>query len=179
MYGFRPVTARAPERGETPIRAGEGMIGSNSVTSSLNLGAYAGRLDNLNLAAINNPSPNLITVYLDTPIVGPTPESLEYVPSPGRLGQPSGYPPSSTRTSVDGARRRPPPSPSHPNTHLRMLPSTGRTQPRRAIHAMGLAQNSKFSAPRGEPLAKFGSAGLERPNPPTHTYNHRGGGAGA
>ena len=89
-------TDRAPEGGETPIGAGEGMSGGNSVTSSLNLGAYAGRLDHINLAGIKNPSPNLTAVYLDTPLVGPTPESLEYVPSPGRLGQPSGYPPSST-----------------------------------------------------------------------------------
>ena len=101
--GFGLVMTRAPERGETPIGAGEGMSGGASVTSSLNLGAYAGRLDHLNLAGINNPSPNLTTVYLDTPLVGPTPESLEYVPSPGHKGQPSVYPPSSTRTSIGGA----------------------------------------------------------------------------
>ena len=59
---------------------GEGIIGSLSVTSSLNVGSYAGRLDNLNLAGVNNPSPNLTTVYLDTPLVGPTPEPLEYIP---------------------------------------------------------------------------------------------------
>ena len=104
VYGFVPVTARTPERREKPIGAGEGMSGSNSATSSLNLGAYAGRLDNLNLAGINNPIPNLTTLYLDTPLVGPTPEPLEYVPLLGRLGQPRGYPPSSTRTSAVGAR---------------------------------------------------------------------------
>ena len=72
------------------------MNGNISVTSSLNLGAYKGRLDNLNLAGINNPRPNLTTMYLDTPLVGPTPEPLEYVLSSGRLGRPRGYPPSST-----------------------------------------------------------------------------------
>ena len=59
VYGLGENTARAPERRETQIRAGEGIrSGSLSVTSSLDLGAYAGRLDNLNLAGINNPSPN-------------------------------------------------------------------------------------------------------------------------
>ena len=75
VYGFGPVTDQVPERGKTPIGAGEGLSGGNSVTSSLNLGAYIGRLDNLNLAGINNPSHNLTTVYLDTPIVGPTLET--------------------------------------------------------------------------------------------------------
>ena len=53
------------------------MSGGTSVNSSFKLGAYAGRLANLNLAGINNPIPNLTTVYLDTPLVGPTPEPLE------------------------------------------------------------------------------------------------------
>ena len=42
VYGFGLVTARSPERGETPIGEGEGMSGGASVTSSLNSGAYAG-----------------------------------------------------------------------------------------------------------------------------------------
>ena len=104
VYGLGENTDRAPELRETLLRAGEGMSGGTSVNSSLNLGDYAGRLDNLNLAGINNPSPNLTTVYLDTPLVGPTPEPLEYVPSPGRLGQPSGYPPSSTGPHSGSAR---------------------------------------------------------------------------
>ena len=175
VYGLGLDTARVPERRETLFGAGEGMSGGNSVTSSLNLGAYAGRLDNLNLAGINNPIPNLTTVYLDTPLVGPTPEPLEYVPLPGSLGQPSGYHPSSTRTSVSGARLRPP-TPSPPNnTHPRMLTSSGRAQPRRGLQAKGPEKIAKFSAPLGVPLAKILSKGLERPNPPTHAYEHRGG----
>ena len=41
---------------------------------------------------MNNPSPNLTTVYLDTPLVGPTPEPLEYVPSPVCLRKLVGIP---------------------------------------------------------------------------------------
>ena len=81
MYGLGDTLARALERRETQIRAGEGISGTLSVTSSLNLGSYTGRLDNLNLAGMKNPSPNLTTMYLDTPLVVPTPEPLEYVPS--------------------------------------------------------------------------------------------------
>ena len=81
------------ERRELILGEGEGLSGgTSSINISIKLGAYTGRLDNLNLAGINNPIPNLITVYLDTPLVVPTPEPLEYVPSPGRLGHPSGYP---------------------------------------------------------------------------------------
>ena len=59
VYGLEHTLARAPERRDTHLGAGEGLtLGNLSVTSSLNLGAYAGRLDNLNLAGINNPSPN-------------------------------------------------------------------------------------------------------------------------
>ena len=76
VYGLGENTAQAPERRETLFGVGEVMSGGTSVNSSLNLGAYAGRLDNLNLAGINNHSPNLTTVYLDTPLVGPTPEPL-------------------------------------------------------------------------------------------------------
>ena len=77
VYGLEHNTARAHERREIQIRAGEEMSGGNlSVTSSLNLGAYAGRLNNINIAEINNPSPNLTTVYLDNLLVGPTSEPL-------------------------------------------------------------------------------------------------------
>ena len=114
MYGLAVDTDRAHERRELLIGEGEGLSdGPSSVTSSIKLGAYAGRLDNLNLAGINNPIPNLTTVYLDTPLVGPTPEPPEYVPSPGRLGQPSGYPPSSAGGGLyNGGSRRRPPSPT-------------------------------------------------------------------
>ena len=61
VYGLGDTLARASERRDTPTRAGEGISGTLSVTSSLNLGAYAGILDYLNLAGINNPSPNLTT----------------------------------------------------------------------------------------------------------------------
>ena len=42
----------------------------------------------------------------------------------------------------------------------------------------GLRKKCKNFGPRGEPLAKFGSKGLERPTPPTHAYKHREGGEG-
>ena len=99
VYGLGVNMAWAHDRREIYIREGGGFsAGNSSINISIKLGGYAGRLANLNLAGIINPSPNLTTVYLDTPLVGPTPESLEYVPFPGRLGQPSGYPPS----SIDG-----------------------------------------------------------------------------
>ena len=104
VYGLGGNTARAHECKDTPLGAGEGMSGVNSVNSSFKLVAYAGRLDNLNLAGINNPSPNLTTVYIDTPLVGPTPDPLEYIPLPGRLRQPSGYPPGSTGPYSGGAQ---------------------------------------------------------------------------
>ena len=82
-----------PERKAIQIGEVEELNDSNSsVHSSIKLGTYAGRLANLNLAGMNNPIPNLTNVYLDTPLVGQTPEPLEYVSLPGRLGQPNGYP---------------------------------------------------------------------------------------
>ena len=72
VYGLGDTLAWAPERRETQIRAGEGISDSNlSVTSNLNLVAYAGILDHLNLAGINNTSHNLTTAYLDTPCSTP------------------------------------------------------------------------------------------------------------
>ena len=68
------------------------MSGGTSV-NSITLGAYTGRFNHLNLAGMNNLSPNINTVYLDTPLVRLALDPLEYVPLPGRLGQPSGYPP--------------------------------------------------------------------------------------
>ena len=144
-------TARAHERRDTPLGEGGGLSGRASVNSSIKLGAYAGRLDNLNLAGINNPIPNLTTVNLDIPLVGPTPEPLEYIPLPCRLGQPSWYPPGSTGSYSGGARRHPPPPPPPYNNHPRMRPSTGRAQPRRVIHATGQGKVPNFSAHGGNP----------------------------
>ena len=160
VYGLGLDTARAHECREIILGEGKGMSGVNSsVNSSIKLGAYTGRLDNLNLAGINNPSPNLTTVYLDTPLVGPTPKPLKYVPLLGRIGQPSGYPPSITRTSVGGAHRRPHPPPPPHNHHPRMLPSTGRVQPRRLLQATGPGKMRKFW-PRGRnPSRNFGPKG--------------------
>ena len=115
-------------------------------------------------------------MYLDTPLVGPTPEPLDYVPSPGHLGRPSGYLPSSTGPRSDTACRRPQPPPPPYNTHPCMRASLGRAQPRRVVHATVLGENSKILAPRGEPLEIFRSAALERPNPPTQAQEHRSGG---
>ena len=134
VYGSAVGTCRAPERREIQIGEGEGLSGGKySVHSSIKLGAYAGRLANLNLARMNNPSPNLTTVYLDTPQVVPAPDPLEYTPSPGRLGHPSGYTPTSTGAYIGGSRRRPPPSPPPYHTHPQMHPPTGRAQPRRVM----------------------------------------------
>ena len=113
-------------------------------------------------------------MYLDTPLVGPTQEPLEYVPLPGRLGRPSRYPPSSTGPQSGSARRRPALPPPPYNTHPRMHATIGWAQPRRVVHGTGLGEKLEILAPRGEPLAKFRSAALERPNPPTHTYEYRG-----
>ena len=61
VYGLGVDMAWAPERREIQIREGGGLSSSpSSINSSIKLGAYAGRLDNLNLAVNNNPSPSLI-----------------------------------------------------------------------------------------------------------------------
>ena len=86
VYGPAVSLGWAPERMEFPIREGGGLSGGTSVNSFSKLGAYADRFNHINLSRMNNLSPNLTTVYLDTPLVGPTPDPLEYVPSPGRLG---------------------------------------------------------------------------------------------
>ena len=77
VYGSAVGTSWAPECRDILLKEGEGLSGGpSSVNSSIKLGAYAGILANLNLLGINNPSPNLTTVYLYTPLVGPTPEPL-------------------------------------------------------------------------------------------------------
>ena len=123
VYSSVVGTCRAPERREIQIREGGGLSGGNSsLHSRINLGDYAGRLSNINLAGMNNPRPNLTTVYLYTPLVGLTPKHLEYFPFPGRLGQTSGYPPTSTGAYIGGSRRRPPPPPPPYHTHPLMHP---------------------------------------------------------
>ena len=85
---YSPVVAmgRAPECRNFQIGEGEGLSGGTSIHSIIQLGAYAGRLNNFNLEGMNNHIPNLNTFYLDTLLVGPTPEPLEYIPSSGCLG---------------------------------------------------------------------------------------------
>ena len=144
-------TVWAHERREIIIGEGKGLSsGPSSVNSRIKLGPYSGRLANLNLAGINNPSPNLTTVYLDTPLVGPTPEPLEYDPLPGHLGQPSGYPPTSTQEKRH--RRRPPPPPSPYHTHPRIHSPTGKAQPHRVLHpATGPIKNLKLQPQEENP----------------------------
>ena len=97
VYGLAVDTDWSPEHRELLIREGEGLSGGpSSVNISIKLGALLGIFANINLVGITNTSPDLTTVYLDTPLVSPTPEPLEYLPSPGRLGQHSGYPLTST-----------------------------------------------------------------------------------
>ena len=86
VYGSAVATAWAPERRELHIGEGAVLSSGTSVHISIKLGAYAGRFINLSLAGMNNPSPNLTTVYLYNPLVGPALETLECVPSTGRLG---------------------------------------------------------------------------------------------
>ena len=149
VYGLGLDTDQAHECRDTILGERDRFSGDSSVHSRLKLGTYAGRLANLNLSGNINPSPNLSTAYLDTPLVGPTPEPLQYIRSPGRLGQPSGYPPISTGTYIGGARIRPPPPPPPYNTHPRMNPPTGWAQPRRVLKATGPDKNSNVLVPRG------------------------------
>ena len=135
VYGSAVATGRAPERRELQIGDGGGLTGRTIVHSSIKLGAYASRFTNLILAGMNKPIPNLTTVYLDTPLVGLTPDPLEYVPLPGRVGKPSGYPFISTGggpSTVGLKSCFPPPPPLH-ITHPRIHPPTGRAQPRRVM----------------------------------------------
>ena len=85
VYGPAVSMGRAPERREFHIGEGGKVSGGNSV-DSIKLGAYAGIFNHLNLSGMNNPSLNLTTVYLDTPLVGLTPYPLEYVSSKVLIG---------------------------------------------------------------------------------------------
>ena len=129
VYGSAVGMCWAPERREIHIGEGERLSGGNSsVHSSIKLGAYAGRLANFNLAGMNNPIPNLTVIYLDTPLVGQTPDPLEYISLPGRLGQSSRYPPTSIGAYIGGSGGRPLPPPSLYHTHPWMHPPTGWAQ---------------------------------------------------
>ena len=92
MYGPAVYLGRAPERREFPLGEGELLSGVTSVTRFSKLGAYAGIFKNISLASMDNPRPSLNNVYLDTPIMGLTPDTLECVPSRGHLGKPREYP---------------------------------------------------------------------------------------
>ena len=126
-------TAWAHGRKELILGEGRGLSGGTIVNSSFKLGSYAGTLANLNLSGNIDPSPNLTTVYLYTPLVGPTLEPLECVPSPGGLGKHIRYPPTSTGTYIGCFRRHLPPPPPPYSTHPRMNPPTGRVQLRRVM----------------------------------------------
>ena len=91
VCGRALFTGWAPQRREVHIGEGGGLSVGTSV-NSIKQGSYAGIFTNLNLAGMNNLSPNLTTLYLYTPRVGPTPEPLEYVPSPGPLCSLAGIP---------------------------------------------------------------------------------------
>ena len=84
---------------------------------------------------MNNLSPNINTVYLDTPLVRLALDPLEYGPLPGRLGQPSGYPLIITGGGpyTGGSKSCPPPPTPLYSTHPRMNPRTGRAQLRRVV----------------------------------------------
>ena len=92
MYCPAVSLGRASENREFPLREGGVLSDSTSLTSFSKLGDYAGRFNNNNLARMNNPSPNLTNVCLDTPLVGPTPEPLDCAPLPVCLGKPHRYP---------------------------------------------------------------------------------------
>ena len=134
MYSHAVFTGRAPHLRQVQIGEGEGFSGGTSV-NSIKVGAYAGRFTNLNLSGMHNLIPNLTAFYLDTPLMGPTLDPLDSVPSIGHLGQPSRYPPSSTgggpQTGISNSCPATPP-PSY-NTHPRMNPPTGQAQPRRVM----------------------------------------------
>ena len=125
VYGTEVSTGWAPERREFQIGEREGLS-NETIINSIKVGAYAGRLNHINLVGMNKLIPNLTTVYLDTPLVGPTPDPLEYVPSPGRIGHPSGYPSIITGCGpyTGGSKLRPPPPLSLYITHPRMNPTT-------------------------------------------------------
>ena len=67
-------------QGFSTLKNGEGLSGNNLIINSFSkLGSYAGIFDNLSpsISRMNNPSPSLTHVYLDTPPVSPTLETLD------------------------------------------------------------------------------------------------------
>ena len=91
VYGPAVFPLWEPQRREVHIREGEVLRVRNSI-NSIKVGPYTGRFNNLSLAGMKKPSPNLTTVYIDTPIVGPSPEPLECVPFQATLGSLEGIP---------------------------------------------------------------------------------------
>ena len=131
---------------------------------------------NINLAGMNNSCPNLTTFYLDTPLVGLSPEPLEYAPSPGRLRQPSGYPPTSTGAYIGGSRRRPTPPPPLYHTHPRMHPPTDQAQQRRVMQpTTGQESYLEILPQGGNPWKNFGRR-VRRGLTPPRTLTGTGGG---
>ena len=66
-------------QGFSTLKNGEGLSGNNLIINSFSkLGSYAGIFDNLSpsISRMNNPSPSLDHVYLDTPQLGPTMDPL-------------------------------------------------------------------------------------------------------
>ena len=92
VYGPETFLGKATERREFLLGEGEGFNDATSVTRFIKVDAYAGRFNNVSLETMNNHSPNLTNVYLDTPLVGLTPEPLDYIPSQVQIGQPHRYP---------------------------------------------------------------------------------------
>ena len=74
--------------GSFRLERGGGLGGGTSVTIFSKLVAYARRFNTLSpsIESMNNPSSRLTNVYLNTHIVGPTPDPLDYVHLPGPLG---------------------------------------------------------------------------------------------
>ena len=142
LHGSMVATYWESDIRELKIGEGGEFSCGTSVHSDINLGAYECGFTNLRLAGMNKPIPNLTTVYLDAPLVGPTPEPLECASLPGHLENPSGYPPISKGggPATGGFKMCPPPPPY--STHPRMHPHTGWAQPGRVMQpSMGPDKN--------------------------------------
>ena len=175
LYSPEVSTGWAPEHREFQIVEGGGLSGRTSV-NIIQLGAYAGRFTNINIVGMNNLSPTLTAVYLYTPLLGPTPEPLEYVSLPGRIEQPSRYPLISTGGGpyTGGSKRHPPPPPPPYSTHPQMNHPTGWAQPRRVVQpATSPDKKSKFGNKRGTPVKNIDRRGQRGLTPPTYTINSR------
>ena len=158
-------------------RGGKLSGGHYSVNSSIKLGTYARRLANLNLAGKINPIPNLTTVYLDTPLVFPTPEPLEYVSSLGRRGQPIRYPPPSTVTSIGVSRSRPPPPPPPIIRTYRCIPQLVRRNRAGCCRQRAQVKMQNFWLHGANPWRFFGPSvwrGLSSPRTRTRTGEGQG-----